>query len=380
MAKREVYNAIVTRNVDDDLGVKLRGAIYFEAPDIFDGEYPIPAYPCFQFASQNNAGFFFVPKVGDEIEIEMYVDDKTDPYDTTDFELPEPRWRCMVYSNAIDIDDEFKLNYPYRMGWKSNSGNIFLFDDTEGQELVKMAHAFGTQFQFDAFGNWLENIVRDKIQEVLGDRTTQIGRDDISTILGNKTTNISKDESRTVKGNRTIAVSNNSENIVDGYHKLGTRDYYEETVGEKRQNINGGKISNIGGGYKNIVGGSITETAISNVNKIYSANHSKMVALNSEYTYGTGRKTTVALGNDEISAIAGNIKREIAAGNLDYQTLLGEAIFGSLLGALNIDIAGLITLGNPVAPGGFAVSTLSDPIEDFITGKPKLGVPTITLK
>jgi hypothetical protein len=390
MAKREIYSAIVTRNVDDDLGTNLRGAIFFEAPSLFEGEYPVPAYPCFQFASNNNAGFFFVPKVGDEIEIEMYVDDKTDPYDTTDVELPEPRWRCMIYSDAADIDDNFKTNYPFRMGWKSNSGNIFFFDDTEGEELIRMAHKFGTRFDFDQFGNWVEFIVRDKIQEVFGNRDIEIEKDDIARILGNREVSISKNEIKTVKGSRTVTVETDSEHIVTGHHKLESRDYYEETVGEKRQNIVGSKESKVDGGYKRIVGGTVTETSISNANKICSANSSEMVAGTSESTYGTGRKETVALGNREIDLIAGNNVKNItagndqiaiAAGNIDHQTLAGSAKFGNLLGALDIDIDGSIVLGNPIIElGGLAVSILSDPVEDFITGKLKFGVPSITLK
>ena len=101
MAKKEIHNAIVTRNTDLDLGVALRGGVFFNAPTLFDGEYPEPAMPCFPFASTKGAGLFFIPQVGDEIEVEILVDDGT--FDTSDVEVPEPRWRCMIYSAAADI-------------------------------------------------------------------------------------------------------------------------------------------------------------------------------------------------------------------------------------------------------------------------------------
>ena len=144
MSKKEVHNAIVTRNQDDDLGTRLRGGVYFNAPTLFDGEFPLPAEPCFPFASANGAGMFFVPKVGDEIEVEIEAADETD--DTTDVELPEPRWRCMVYSDVADIDDKFKENYPFRMGWKTNSGHMLLFDDKEGEEFVSLLSGKGHEF------------------------------------------------------------------------------------------------------------------------------------------------------------------------------------------------------------------------------------------
>jgi len=136
MSVKQTHNAIVTRNTDPDLGVGLRGGVFFEAPTIFDGEYPLPALPCYPYASANGAGFFFVPKVGDEIEIEIEMDDGS--FDTTDVELPEPRWRCMVYSTSADIAEEFKKNYTKRMGWKTNSGHILMFDDTEGEERFEL--------------------------------------------------------------------------------------------------------------------------------------------------------------------------------------------------------------------------------------------------
>ncbi len=188
MAKKEVHNAIVTRNTDPDQGVALRGAVFFNAPTLFDGEYPEPATPCFPFASAGGAGMFFVPQVGDEIEVEILVDDGT--FDTADVEVPEPRWRCMVYSSAADIADEFKVNYTRRMGWKSNTGHIFLFDDTEGAELVGLAHKIGTLLQWDKDGNWIEKIIKDKVSEVAANLIQNIGADFTETVSGKKVINV----------------------------------------------------------------------------------------------------------------------------------------------------------------------------------------------
>jgi len=149
MAKKEIHNAIVTRNIesDPDSTLRLRGAVYFDSPTLFDGEFPLPALPCFQFASLKGAGIFFVPKVGDEIEVEIESDDGTS--DTSDVELPEPRWRCMIYSDPADIADEFKKNYPARMGWKSNSGHLLMFDDFEGQRQVLLRSQSGHELILD---------------------------------------------------------------------------------------------------------------------------------------------------------------------------------------------------------------------------------------
>lgn len=211
MAKTEIHNAIVTRNIesDPDSTALLRGAVYFEAPTLFDGEFPIPAQPCFPFASSpNGAGFFFVPKVGDEIEVMIQSDDPNNPHDSSDVENPEPRWRCMVYSDAADIAEEFKINYPFRMGWKSNSGSYFLFDDTEGSELVKLFHKVGTMLELNAQGDWLEKIVQDKLQDITRDLIAMIGR--------NRETTIQGDDTETISGAKTINVTGNVTIITDG--------------------------------------------------------------------------------------------------------------------------------------------------------------------
>lgn len=181
MAKKEVHNAIVTRNTDNDLGDKIRGAVFFNAPSLFDGEYPIPAEPSFPFASAKGAGFFVVPKVGDEIEVEIQVDDGRG---TDDVENPEPRWRCMVYSNAADIDAIFKTNYPFRMGWKSNSGHYLLFDDKDSEEMLQIFHKKGTNFLIDKDGSWLEKIVKNKVIEIVENLTVTIKKDVSETIDG----------------------------------------------------------------------------------------------------------------------------------------------------------------------------------------------------
>lgn len=198
MSTKEIHNAIVVRNTDDDEGLKLRGAVFFNAPTLFSGEFPEPAFPCFPFASSNGAGMFYVPKVDDEIEIEIEVDDGTD--DTTDIELPEPRYRCMIYSDEADIDAIFKVNYPFRMGWKSNSGHYLLFDDSKGNELVKLFHTIGTFIEMDKDGNYIENVIKDKTSTVGGNITEIVEGDITKLIAGDLTQQLVGDELKTTIG------------------------------------------------------------------------------------------------------------------------------------------------------------------------------------
>lgn len=383
MAKREIHNAIVTRNVDPDLdpelGETLKGAVFFEAKTLFEGEYPTPALPCFPHAGANGAGFFFVPEVGDEIEVEIYVDDPNSPYDTTDTELPEPRWRCMVYSDAADIDDEFKVNYPNRMGWKSKTGNMLMFDDTEGEELVRLAHMVGTVIEMDRAGNWLETIVRDKIVEVLRNQDTFIQGEDNLNVMKNRLVDVRKDETHRVRGNYKVEVGGDFEQKIRGKQVFEINDL-TQNIGLLKQNISGSKEMKVGGGYKKVVGGGASESVVSNRNISCAANETKLVAGLANHTYGTGKTETVALGNCSLLLVAGNMLFNVTAGNILLSTLAGMASFGNLVGNIVVTPAGNMTILSPLvtvgAGAGMVLTTVTSPVVDTITGMPTIGVPT----
>ena len=226
MARRETHNAIVTRNVDDDNpGSQLKGAIFFNAPTLFGGEYPVPSLPCFPFASQGSGGIFFVPKVGDEIEIEISVDDGSD--DTSDVEIDEPRWKCEIYSegdNPLDISELFKVNYPFRMGWVSNTGHHIIFDDKKGSGKLILGSAKGHRITFD------DETKTITFESISGTKFTI--KDDCTIdwiILGNMIATISGDEDITTTGNRTHTAANH--NIFsDGDIKFGSAGASENLI------------------------------------------------------------------------------------------------------------------------------------------------------
>jgi hypothetical protein len=105
-------------------------------------EYPKWAEPAFPFVSKNSAVFFFVPDVEMPVEIEF------DP------EEEIPRYRAGVITNENPLDDKFKKNYPHRRGINTPSGHILIFDDKDG--------------------DWLEEIVRDKVVKIMRDWLVEV--------------------------------------------------------------------------------------------------------------------------------------------------------------------------------------------------------------
>lgn len=168
---KENHIGIVTRNIEKASGVtnfaqtakvsaqSLSGAVYFKAETLYDGEYPIPAEPAYRYASENGAGDFIVPKVGDTLMIE--IDQSID--------LPDPKWLYSIYTQERKIHRDFQKNYPNRLGRVTNSGHKFIFDDTEDEESIYLEHSFGSRIRFDEDGSFILDVrkilTRDKKDE-----------------------------------------------------------------------------------------------------------------------------------------------------------------------------------------------------------------------
>lgn len=112
------------RVVDNDDPLK-RGGLKVRVDTLIDNlpltETHIP--PSFPFAG-NAVGFFFVPAVGAEVEVEVEagLDAGAENLDA--------RWRATLYSNLDDVPSEFKSDYPNRGGIKFGPV-VVTFDQTQ---------------------------------------------------------------------------------------------------------------------------------------------------------------------------------------------------------------------------------------------------------
>lgn len=405
--KKEYHIGIVTRNIEKASGITnpettstvsaqtLRGAVYFASDTLFDGEYPEPADPSFGYASNNGAGFFWVPRVGDSLLIEIDVS----------LDNPQPRYICSWYNNDNDIHPEFITNYPRRLGWATNCGHILVFDDTENEEFIMFSHMTSTRFEWDYSGDWYEDIVRNKIIMIRNSLDESIQRDSRSEILGSRSVLIRNDETVEVTGNSSKKIGGDYTLEIDGVYRLKYKELVQE-VGALTENIKGGKQLFTDSGYKEVIGGSKSINIVSNKGETIAGDDAKLVAGNSEATYGMKRKEIVAAGNHEI---------EVQLGNIDHKTLAGTVNLANALASLGMDIAGAITLAGVLASltmdatgainlagilGGFesnvagiskitgttivlgnqignVLTTITAPVVDNITGAPHIGVPTV---
>ncbi len=130
---KSTYMGEVTNRDDPEK----RGRIKAKCPGLVraDRELPMWIDPCFPYVDSEAVGWFFVPKVGAQVEIEVTVGA---PGDQTRGEASlaahGARYRAGLYSEAQQVPSEFKENYPNRRGFKTPSGGILMFDDTDGKE------------------------------------------------------------------------------------------------------------------------------------------------------------------------------------------------------------------------------------------------------
>lgn len=118
---REVHFGRVIDNQDplQRGGLKVRVDTLVDNLPLTDEFIP----PSFPFAG-SQVGFFFVPAVGAQVEVEVEsgLDRSVEDIDA--------RWRAALYSNLDDVPAEFKSDYPNRSGIKFGPV-VTTFDQTQ---------------------------------------------------------------------------------------------------------------------------------------------------------------------------------------------------------------------------------------------------------
>jgi len=134
---REVYEATVTSIADPEKRGRLKvtcGAITAEGMDLPDW-VEMSSTP---YSGRGDAGMFFLPDPGEVVEIEAVVGSSDD--DVPGLGLlaaPDYRWRCCIYPDTASVPAEFRAKYGKRMGIKTPSGQILMFDEALKEVILK---------------------------------------------------------------------------------------------------------------------------------------------------------------------------------------------------------------------------------------------------
>jgi hypothetical protein len=164
--KIEKHDATVTNNEDDEF----RGRIKVACAGLFgdeETEYPEWVEPKLDW------GWFYVPDVGEIIEIEVKTESNEDEsFQQTSIDALDPKWtgKRSYTNDTVDteinvptpVPEEFKKNYK-RRGFATPAGHIFYFDDTKGEEKVHISWKQGeSDYQYLTFDETGSTILANK--------------------------------------------------------------------------------------------------------------------------------------------------------------------------------------------------------------------------
>lgn len=135
--QREVYEATVTSTADPEKRGRLKvscGAITAEGLDL-------PAWvemASSPYSGSGDAGMFFLPDVGEVVEIEVVVGSSDDDYGGLALlTSPDYRWRCVIFPDTDSVPTEFREKYGQLMGIKTPKGQILAFDESLTEMFLK---------------------------------------------------------------------------------------------------------------------------------------------------------------------------------------------------------------------------------------------------
>lgn len=105
-------------------------------------------------------------------------------------------------------DSAYKATYPYNRVFKTETGHVKEYDDTEGEERIHEYHKSGSFYEIDKDGNKVTRLVKDNYVIVAGD--------DYVNIKGNVNLTIDSNCNMHVKGNWNIQVDGTKTEVVTG--------------------------------------------------------------------------------------------------------------------------------------------------------------------
>lgn len=137
---KETAFGIVTNTTDPEKRgrIKIKSASITGEPEN-PTELPDWIEPCLDW------GWFYVPDVGEEVEIEFIVESDTgeDTRYQAFLEHPNYRWRGKRAASAggdapANVPALLKTNYGKRRGFYTPAGHVLFFDDTDGMETINL--------------------------------------------------------------------------------------------------------------------------------------------------------------------------------------------------------------------------------------------------
>lgn len=132
------YRGLVVDNQDPETRARLR----LQIPAILGNEAESHwAEPCLPFGGLTDQGLFLVPEVGAQVWVEFEAGN-----------INSPIWTGTTWQQSSDVPEEAADRSPNMRQLKTPSGQILSFDDTEGEEEIRLYHPSEAELKIDPEG------------------------------------------------------------------------------------------------------------------------------------------------------------------------------------------------------------------------------------
>ncbi len=131
------YRGFVVDNDDPDN----RARVTLAVPSILGDEVTLWAEPCLPFGGLSDQGFFLVPEAGAQVWVEF-----------EEGNVSKPIWTGTVWQQSADVPTEAADRSPHMRQLKTPSGHILSFDDTEGEEEIRLFHSADAELKINSDG------------------------------------------------------------------------------------------------------------------------------------------------------------------------------------------------------------------------------------
>jgi uncharacterized protein involved in type VI secretion and phage assembly len=133
------YRGLVVDNQDPEN----RARLMLKVPSVLgDAEATHWAEPCMPFGGLADQGLFLVPEVGAQVWVEF-----------EEGNVNKPIWTGTVWQQADDVPSEAAERSPHMRQLKTPSGHSLSFDDTEGEEEIRLYHPADAELTIDPEGS-----------------------------------------------------------------------------------------------------------------------------------------------------------------------------------------------------------------------------------
>jgi hypothetical protein len=347
-----------------------------------------------------------VPEIGSILTIEFKFEDVYTGFYTG------------AWKSSETATGAFNESYPDVSGSRDEYGNKTIINKKKG--VTEFVHSSGSAVKFDSAGNASLKVA---------------GKIQLQSASGKATATFDMDTGKITLDGEEVALSGTKTALRGKEHETKVGVLTESVSGSRSSKVAGGASDSVGGSYSRSVAGNSAEVVTGSTDNLYTLLHSSIYGAGKEETVvlggilqkvlAGGIDVTVALGSMSYKLAAGSYSVNLIAGTIEISTLAGTFKCGNLLGGLDVDIAGGTKAGNKLgfiqvdpigqvtvqattmmtlkavgpinvqssamvdikapivsinkAAGGMALTTLTMPVVDTISGAPSIGVPTVLI-